>query len=72
MFRRFGHLAVLVIDGENIFPRDVKFCPVRGELFVIVYVCFDVFFEYNLTFSCFYSRLGFNINFLGVIVSTLD
>jgi hypothetical protein len=34
VFRRFGHLAVLVIDkyryGENIFPRDVKFCPRTG------------------------------------------
>jgi hypothetical protein len=35
MFRRFRHLAVLVIDkyhyGEKIFPRDVKFCPRTGN-----------------------------------------
>jgi hypothetical protein len=34
MFRRSVHFEVLFIDkyryGENIFPRDVKFCP-RSE-----------------------------------------
>jgi hypothetical protein len=36
MFRRFLPFEVLVIDkyryGENIFPRDVKFCPRTGNL----------------------------------------
>jgi hypothetical protein len=35
VFRRFVHFEVLVIYkyryGENIFPRDVKFCPRRGN-----------------------------------------
>jgi hypothetical protein len=35
MFRHFVHFKVLVIDkyryGENIFPRDVKFCPRTGN-----------------------------------------
>jgi hypothetical protein len=34
IFRSFVHFEVLVIDkyryGENIFPRDVKFCPRTG------------------------------------------
>jgi hypothetical protein len=35
-FHRFVHFEVLVIDkyryGDNIFPRDVKYCPRTGYI----------------------------------------
>jgi hypothetical protein len=37
--RSFGGTCHLQVPlRREYFPRDVKFCPVRGELFVIVYV----------------------------------
>jgi hypothetical protein len=71
VFRRFSHLAVLVIDkyryGKNIFPRDVKLCPVRGELFVIVYVLHSCWFLWpgpHTTFSPYGNRLKKNVDTL--------
>jgi hypothetical protein len=50
-FRRFVHFEELVIDkyryGENIFPRDVKFCPRTGYI-----SCGDKILRRGEKYSC--------------------